>query len=90
MKAQRVLAKVKFEAEQKIATARAEAESLKMQQQAVTPLLVRLRQVEMMKTYIEKWNGKLPEVVMGGGNSMNLWDMTKFLDGAVKQAKAEE
>jgi regulator of protease activity HflC (stomatin/prohibitin superfamily) len=78
LKAQRNLARVKFEAEQAITKARAEATGLQLQQAAVTPLLLELRRVEMMKTYIEKWNGTLPQVVMGGGG-MTLWDMSRYL-----------
>jgi regulator of protease activity HflC (stomatin/prohibitin superfamily) len=80
LKAQRNLARVKFEADQAITKARAEATGLQLQQAAVTPLLLELRRVEMMKTYIEKWNGTLPQVVMGGGGGgMTLWDMSRYL-----------
>lgn len=65
LKAQKDLERIKFEAEQKVATAKAEAESLRLQKQEVTPELVRLREIEMQGRAIEKWNGKLPDVTGG-------------------------
>ena len=79
LKAQRVLAKVRFEAEQAITKAKAEAEGLRAQQSVITPMLLDLRRIEMMTKYIEKWNGGLPSVVMGGGGNMQLWDMSKLM-----------
>lgn len=60
LKAQRDLDRIKIEAEQKIAQAKAEAESLRLQKQEVTPELVQLRQIEAQIKAIEKWDGKLP------------------------------
>jgi regulator of protease activity HflC (stomatin/prohibitin superfamily) len=65
LKAKRDLDRIKIEADQKIASARAEAESLKMQREAITPGLIQLRQVETQKLAIEKWDGKMPSVMMG-------------------------
>jgi regulator of protease activity HflC (stomatin/prohibitin superfamily) len=67
LKAKRDLDRIKIEAEQKIATARAEAESLRMQKEAITPQLIQLRQVDAQKLAIEKWDGRMPTVMMGGG-----------------------
>jgi regulator of protease activity HflC (stomatin/prohibitin superfamily) len=67
LKAKRDLDRIKIEAEQKIATARAEAESLRMQKEAITPQLIQLRQVDAQKLAIEKWDGHMPNVMMGGG-----------------------
>jgi regulator of protease activity HflC (stomatin/prohibitin superfamily) len=66
LKAKRDLDRIKIEAEQKIASARAEAESLKMQREAITPQLIQLRQVETQKLAIDKWDGKMPTVILGG------------------------
>jgi len=52
------LERVKIQAQQKIETAKAEAESLRLQKQELTPELVKLRA-------IEKWNGVLPQVTGG-------------------------
>jgi regulator of protease activity HflC (stomatin/prohibitin superfamily) len=48
----------KFRKEQKITQAQAEAESQRLQQQTLTKELIQ-------KMYIEKWDGKLPQVVNG-------------------------
>lgn len=66
LKAEQDLARVKIEAEQKIAQAQAEAESLKVQKQEITPELLQLRQIEVLK---EKWNGQLPTTVYIGDGS---------------------
>jgi regulator of protease activity HflC (stomatin/prohibitin superfamily) len=59
LRAQQVLTRVRFEAEQKVVAARAEAEALALQRQNVTAQLLQLRA-------IEKWDGKLPSVVGAG------------------------
>lgn len=56
---------ISVEAEQKIAQAQAEAESLHIQKQQVTSELLRLREVENKRRAIEKWDGKLPTTLMG-------------------------
>jgi len=65
LKAQRDLDRIKIEAEQKIAQAQAEAEALRIQKENVSPLLVDLREIEAKIKAIEKWDGKLPNVVGG-------------------------
>lgn len=67
LKAKRDLDRIKIEAEQKIASARAEAESLKMQRDAISAQMIQLRQVETQKLAIEKWDGHMPSVILGGG-----------------------
>jgi regulator of protease activity HflC (stomatin/prohibitin superfamily) len=65
LKAKRDLDRIRVEAQQKIATAQAEAEALRLQRQAVSPELVRLREVEAQMKAIDKWDGKLPNVTGG-------------------------
>lgn len=60
LKAERDLQRIQIEAEQKIATAKAEAESLKSQRQEITQELLELRRVQNEAAAIEKWNGVLP------------------------------
>lgn len=67
LKAKNTLEQVKIEAEQKIANARAEAEGLKLQKEAITPSLLALRRIEANVKAIDKWDGKLPNTIMGGG-----------------------
>lgn len=69
LKAKRDLDRVRIEAEQKIASARAEAESLKMQKEAITTNLLELRA-------IEKWDGVLP--IFSGSGGTPFIDLTKF------------
>ena len=60
LKSKRDLERIKIEAEQKIASAQAEATSLKLQKQEVTPELIKLRELEVKREAIKKWDGKLP------------------------------
>jgi regulator of protease activity HflC (stomatin/prohibitin superfamily) len=66
LKADRDLQRIQVEAEQRIASARAEAEGLRLQRQEVTPLLLELRRVENDRMAIAKWNGQLPTTTVGG------------------------
>ncbi len=59
LKAERDLQRIKLEAEQKIATARAEAETLRLKNASVSPLMIQLNA-------IEKWDGKLPQYMLSG------------------------
>jgi len=65
LKASRDLDRIKIEAQQKIAAAQAEAESLRLQRQNITPDLVELRRIEAMQEAIRKWNGVMPSVTGG-------------------------
>ena len=67
LEAENALARVEFEAEQEIAKARAEAEGLRLQKAQVTPQLIRLRQIEVQRAAVLKWNGVMPQVVTSGG-----------------------
>jgi regulator of protease activity HflC (stomatin/prohibitin superfamily) len=62
LKAQRDLERIKIEADQKIVTAKAEAESQRIQKETISPIILQLRA-------IEKWDGKFPQV-MGGTGAM--------------------
>ncbi|MBI5408153.1 MAG: prohibitin family protein [Nitrospirae bacterium] len=66
LKAKRDLERIKIEAEQKVAAARAEAESLRLQRANISPDLIELRKIEANLKAIEKWNGILPQVTGGG------------------------
>jgi regulator of protease activity HflC (stomatin/prohibitin superfamily) len=65
LKADRDLQRIQVEAEQRIASARAEAEGLRLQRQEVTPMLLELRRVENARHAIAKWDGKLPTTTLG-------------------------
>jgi regulator of protease activity HflC (stomatin/prohibitin superfamily) len=65
LKSQRDLERIKIEKEQKITQAQAEAESLRLQKQNVSPDLIKLRQIEAQMSAIEKWDGVMPRVTGG-------------------------
>ncbi|EGO64426.1 prohibitin family protein [Acetonema longum] len=67
LKARLDLQRIEVEAQQAIERAKAEAESLRLQKQEVTPELIELRKIEAQMKAIEKWDGKLPTVT-GGAN----------------------
>lgn len=77
LKAERDLLRIRVEAEQKVASARAEAESLRLQRQEVTPDVLALRT-------IEKWDGHLPQVT---GGAVPMMDFSKLTRNAVSSAK---
>lgn len=62
-KANNDLQRIKVEAEQKVAAAEGEAQALRAQKEQITPELLQLRTIEMMK---DKWDGHLPENYYGG------------------------
>jgi regulator of protease activity HflC (stomatin/prohibitin superfamily) len=64
-KAQRDLERIKIEADQKVASAKAEAESLRLQKENVTPQLIQLRKIEASIKAIEKWDGHMPKITSG-------------------------
>jgi regulator of protease activity HflC (stomatin/prohibitin superfamily) len=65
LRAKRDLDRIKVEAEQKITSARAEAEALRLQRQVISPELLELRKIEAQMKAIDKWDGKLPNVTGG-------------------------
>lgn len=69
LKSEQDLARVKVEADQKIAQAKAEAASLSLQREVITPNLIALRQIEAFQSAIAKWDGHLPETMVGGNTS---------------------
>lgn len=66
LKAMRDLDRIKIEAEQTIAAAKAQAESLRLQRANISPDLIELRKIEANLKAIEKWNGILPQVTGSG------------------------
>ena len=66
-RAQNELKKIEFESQQKVVKAKAEAESLRLQKEQITEGLLRLRAIEVQMKAVEKWDGKMPQVVTGNG-----------------------
>ena len=67
LEAENALKRVEFEAQQEITRAKAEAEGLRLQKQQITAQLLELRQIEVQRSAVEKWNGVMPSVVTSGG-----------------------
>ena len=67
LEAENALKRVEFEAQQEITRAKAEAEGLRLQKQQITAQLLELRQIEVQRAAVEKWNGVMPDVVTSGG-----------------------
>ncbi|OGF44734.1 MAG: HflC protein [Candidatus Firestonebacteria bacterium RIFOXYD2_FULL_39_29] len=66
LKATRDLDRIKIEAEQTIAAAKAQAESLRLQRANISTDLIELRKIEANLKAIDKWNGVLPQVTGSG------------------------
>ncbi|MBI4459163.1 MAG: prohibitin family protein, partial [Acidobacteria bacterium] len=67
LEAENALRRVEFEAQQQITRATAEAKGLELQKAQITAQLLELRQIEVQRTAVEKWNGVMPQVVTSGG-----------------------
>jgi len=65
LKAERDLQRIEVEAQQKIASAKAEAEALALQKAQVTQELLTLRRIENEREAIRKWDGRLPTTTGG-------------------------
>ncbi len=66
LEAQNALERVKFEAEQEVTRATAEAKSLELQKGQVTDQLLELRRIEVLQAAMDKWDGVMPSVVTSG------------------------
>lgn len=68
LKAENDLQRIKKEAEQRVAQARAEAEAIKLQSDAANnDKYINLKALEVQKAAVEKWNGVLPAQMIPGG-----------------------
>jgi regulator of protease activity HflC (stomatin/prohibitin superfamily) len=80
LRAQNDLERVKMEGEQAITLAKAQAEALRVQKEAVSPGLIELRRMEALLAAVEKWDGVMPQFVMGssgGGFPVPVMDVFK-------------
>ena len=69
LKEKKNVEKAKMMAEQTIASAKAQAESLRLQKEQVTPLTLELKKLEVQREAILKWNGGVPTTVVGSGSA---------------------
>lgn len=74
--AQLELEKAKIENETKIENAKAEAEVMKQQNAQITEQTLRLKELEIMEEYVEKWNGSLPTTMLND-NISGLFNLNK-------------
>ena len=74
--AQLELEKAKIENETKIENAKAEAEVMKQQNAQITEQTLRLKELEIMEEYVEKWNGQLPSTMLND-NMTGLFNLNK-------------
>lgn len=58
------LEKAKVENEKKIENAKAEAEVMKQQNAQITDQTLKLKELEIMEKFVEKWSGNLPSTMM--------------------------
>jgi regulator of protease activity HflC (stomatin/prohibitin superfamily) len=66
--ANKAVAKAEGEKKVKVLQAEAEAESLRIQKEQITKELIELRKIDAQKLAVEKWDGKLPQIITGGGS----------------------
>lgn len=55
------LSKIKIEAEQRVVSAKADADAMKVKRMEITPELIQLKKLENEQLAIQKWDGKLPQ-----------------------------
>ncbi|OFW27735.1 MAG: hypothetical protein A3H27_19400 [Acidobacteria bacterium RIFCSPLOWO2_02_FULL_59_13] len=67
LEAENALRRVEFEAQQQVTRAQAEAKGLELQKAQITAQLLELRQIEVQRAAVDKWNGVMPTVVTSGG-----------------------
>ncbi|OGT59871.1 MAG: hypothetical protein A3F14_06910 [Gammaproteobacteria bacterium RIFCSPHIGHO2_12_FULL_43_28] len=66
LEAENALRRVEFEAQQAVVKATAEAKGLELQKAQISEQLLTLRQIEVQRAAVEKWNGVMPTVVTSG------------------------
>lgn len=70
------LEKAKVENEKKIENAKAEAEVMRQQNAQITDQTLKLKELEIMEEFIEKWNGQLPSTMLSD-NVSGLFNLNK-------------
>lgn len=61
------LQKAEMDAKSKIAQAEGEAKANSLVRQQLSPEFLKFRALEVQQKTVEKWDGKLPQTIMGGG-----------------------
>lgn len=76
-KAKNDLTRIQVEAQQKVVEAKAQADSMQLQKQVVTPELLDFKRLEIQKIMVEKWSGAFPTTYMSNQNPMMMLNMGK-------------
>ncbi|NDZ93298.1 prohibitin family protein [Streptomyces sp. SID6673] len=69
-RAKQQLEKAKVDAERKITAATGDAEAQRLQQETITPELLRKMEIEAQEKAIAKWNGQLPTTTAGNNGGL--------------------
>ncbi len=81
LQAKEDLERIKVEAEQKVVQAQAEADANMLKSQSMTDEI-------MMNKFIEKWDGKLPQIISGDGSGM-MFDMSALMQASAAAQPAK-
>ena len=68
------LKRIQVEAQQKVAAAQGEADALRAQKEQITPELLQLRTIEMLR---DKWDGHMPEFIAGANGALPRLDVLR-------------
>jgi regulator of protease activity HflC (stomatin/prohibitin superfamily) len=60
LQAKQDLQRIRFESQQSVIRAKSEVEALKLQRNIPVPQLIRMREIDLQRRAIEKWDGHLP------------------------------
>lgn len=71
-KAEYDLQRIEVETKQTVLKAEAEAKALQLQRSVITPELLQLRQIEVNRIAVDKWDGKLPTTTGGAMPFINV------------------
>jgi regulator of protease activity HflC (stomatin/prohibitin superfamily) len=67
--AAKITAEAKGRADAKIEDARGDAESQRIRTLSITPQILEMKRLEIQATLAEKWDGGMPQYMMGNSNS---------------------
>lgn len=76
IQAQYELEKAKVQNQQKVENAKSEAEVMALQNSQITEQTLKLKELEIMEEYVEKWNGNLPTTMLND-NFTGLFNLNK-------------
>lgn len=69
IKSENDLRKMKAEAAKAVAQAEGEAASMRAKSASITPQFMELKKLEIQQEWVHKWNGAMPQTMLGGGSN---------------------